>query len=46
MRKQKQYDQQVSLQADNQESSGRVLPQNQHTNIKKEALGPNARRSK
>ncbi len=46
MHKQKSYDRQVHLQPDNQESSGRVLPQNQHHNIKKEALGPNTKRSK
>ncbi len=27
-------------------ASGHVLPQNQHHNVKKEALGPNIKRSK
>ncbi len=46
MRKQKPYDQQSGLQATEQENTGHVLPQNQHHNIKKEALGPNTKRSK
>ena len=47
MSKQKQnYDQLVSLQKDNQETTGKVENQNQHHNIKKEALGPNTRRKR
>lgn len=46
MRKQKSYDRQANQTDAGQENTGHVLPQNQHHNIKKEALGPNTKRSK
>ncbi len=39
------YDRSKSLQKDNHESGGKPKPQNEHFNSKKEALGPNTKRS-
>ena len=41
-----EYDEMKSLQKDNHESSGKVKNQNEHFNIRKQALGPNTRRGK
>ncbi len=45
MKPSKQGKQQTGFKAELQ-AAGRVLPQNQHYNVKKEALGPNTKRSK
>jgi hypothetical protein len=44
LKKKPLYDSQVSLQKNNQETSGEVKNQNEHHNAKKEALGPNTKR--
>lgn len=45
-RKRDDYEQRVSLQEDNHEARGSVENQNKHTNVRKQALGPNTRRGK
>lgn len=42
--KNKSYQNKTSLQKDNHEESGAVKNQNEHFNIKKQALGPNTKR--
>lgn len=43
-KKKTSYDQIVSYQEDNHEEKGKVENQNQHHNVKKEALGKNVQR--
>ncbi len=45
-KKDKSYQNTVSLQKDNHEETGHVKNQNEHYNIRKQALGPNGRRGK
>lgn len=40
----KEYEQAVDFQKNNQEASGAVNNQNEHYNIRKQALGPNGKR--
>ena len=42
----KSYQNIVSFQKNNHEEKGRVKNQNEHFNIRKQALGPNGRRGK
>lgn len=46
MPKRDNYNQKVSFQKDNHENKGKVKNQNEGYNIRKQSLGPNARRGK